>query len=71
MFFDSHSIKQDVMLRTEAKTLTNLHHIPPQIKCINVSASSTWWQKTYSNENIKNICTERQLLKLFKTMPAK
>jgi len=50
MFFDSHGVEQDIMLRTEAKVFANLHHISPNINSINVSGSSTWWQKTCSHK---------------------
>ena len=52
MFTDSQRIKEHIVLRTEAKVFTDVYHIPPQIKSIDVGCSSTRRQKTCSYTGI-------------------
>jgi len=60
MFFDSHCFEQDIVLRTEAKALTNLHHVSPHIQSINVSRSAGRRQKSCSHKPTPRI-VENQL----------
>jgi len=62
MFMDSQGVKQDIMLRTQAKAFTDLHHVSSQIKSINAGGSCTWWIKTCSNTEV---WSETKLLKKF------
>ena len=60
MFFNSHCFEQDIVLRTEAKALTNLHHVSPHIQSINVSRSAGRRQKSCSHKPAPRI-VENQL----------
>jgi len=60
MFFDSHCFEQDIVLRTEAKALTNLHNVSPHIQSINVSRSAGRRQKSCSHKPTPRI-VENQL----------